>query len=96
MDWKEIDATTSEENVKKAEHAKAKQREEAANVAQAFNRLFKTDDGIKVMQHLSTVFIMNNDVTMNSPNINYEAAYKNGEAGVVKYIIKQIERAEVL
>ena len=32
----------------------------------------------------------------NSENINYESAYHNGEAGVVKFLINQMKQAEII
>jgi len=96
MNFDEINSLTSEESKQNAEHAKAQQKAEAASLSQAFARLFKTDDGQKVLQHLSDKCLINNDTPIASPNINYEAAYKNGEGGVIKYIINQMTRAESL
>jgi len=96
MDFNEIDDITSPEAKEKAQYAQKERRAEAASLSQAFARLFSTDDGQKVLQHLSDKCLVNNDTPINSPNINYEAAYKNGEGGVIKYIINQMGNAEVL
>jgi hypothetical protein len=48
------------------------------------------------MQDLMTRFIIDNSTPLNSPNVNYEAAYHNGEAGVVRFILNQIRLAEEL
>lgn len=75
-----------------AEEAKAK----AAALAKCYARVFRSEDGQKVLADLTNRYIMRNDVNPNAQNVNYEAAYKNGEAGVVKAIINQMQRAEIL
>ena len=67
--------------------AKTKALKELADNYQA---LFNTPLGQKVLADLTNKFIMNNSVSLSAQNINYEAAYKNGEAGVVHHIIKQL------
>lgn len=80
------------ENVKKQEAAHQKQ----IDTANAYARCFATKDGQKVIEHLSNEYIFNSNVELSSTNINYEAAYKNGEAGLVKMIIAQMTRAQNL
>lgn len=94
MGWKDVDSVTSEEGKAKAKKHAAEQRQSEVEIAKAYNRCFGTDDGKKVLADLTQRMIYNNDTPIDSPNINYEAAYKNGESGVVKFIIQQIARAE--
>jgi len=82
MSWANLNKAKSPSNDK----AIAAKRE----LERTFRRCFTTEDGEKVLQHLSQVFIYNNDTPIESPNINYQAAYKNGEAGAIKYIINQM------
>lgn len=90
MSWSDIEDTG------KAKESLAKQKEKAANTAQNYAKCFSTDEGQRVLQDLVDNFIMSNDTSLQSQNVNYEAAYHNGEAGLVKYILKQLERAKVL
>lgn len=78
----------------KANKTKAEIRERQTELAKAYNRCFSTDDGLKVLEDLSRRFIMDNDTPLSSANINYEAAYHNGESGVIKFIVHLIKRAE--
>lgn len=96
MDFKEIDDLTSPENKAKAEKAAANQKQAEIDLARAYNRCFKSTEGQKVLTDLTQRMIYNNDVPLDAPNITYEAGYKNGEAGCVKFIIHQITRAEVI
>ena len=84
--------------IKEAESLKAREREHQKQIdtANAYARCFATDDGMKVIEHLSNEYIFNSTVNLTSINVNYEAAYKNGEAGLVKMIIAQITRAQNL
>ena len=83
-------------NKERAAEAKARTAEERLALEQMFKRCFSTEDGEKVLQHLSQRFIYGNDVPLLSVNIDYTAAYKNGEAGLVKYIIHLLaERRDV-
>ncbi len=96
MSWNEIDQASSPEAKKASEKAAADKKQAESDLAKAYNRCFKTREGQKVLNDLTQRMIYNNDTALNVPNINYEAAYKNGEAGVVKFIIHQITRAEVI
>jgi len=69
-------------------------REKVLKVAKAYARCFATDEGQVVLQDLTANFIYNNDTAFESQNINYEAAYRNGEAGLVKFIISKISQVE--
>lgn len=83
MSWLDI----NKDNKEQVLQAKARNAEERLALEQMFKRCFTTEDGEKVLQHLSQRFIYGNDTPLESANINYTAAYKNGEAGLVKYII---------
>lgn len=89
MSWEDLEV--SQEN---AEKAKAKAREKQINLAKAYSRCFSTEDGFKVMEDLLNRFVMDNNTHFSSQNIEYEAAYHNGEAGVVKFIIHLTKQAE--
>tara|TARA_R110000868_G_scaffold62726_5_gene189442 strand:+ start:1216 stop:1491 length:276 start_codon:yes stop_codon:yes gene_type:complete len=91
MSWDKLEI-----DQEKANKSKAEIRERQVELAKAYHRCFSTDDGLKVLEDLSRKFIMDNDTPLNSTNINYEAAYHNGEAGVIKLIVHFIKRAEDL
>lgn len=93
MPWVDLDAVTNEG---KADKAKAESRQKASDLAKTYNRLFNTEDGKRVLADLTAKMLYNNDTDFTSANVNYEAAYHNGEAGVVKHIINLIRKAEVL
>ena len=92
----DIDNLTSPDNKAKADKAKDNQRAEAASLAQAYARLFRSDDGQKVMNDLYNKMVINNMPDESSKNINYMAAFKNGEAGCISYIQQQINSARVV
>ena len=96
MNFDDIDKLTSPEAKKKAEKAASDAKQLTIETAQAYHRLFKTVDGQRVLNDLTQNMIYGNDTSFEAININYEAAYKNGEAGVVKYIINQITKAEAI
>ena len=96
MNMTEINELTSKESKEKAEQSKANQQALAASMAQAYARLFKTDDGQKVLQDLSQKYFYNNAIDMESRNIDYRAAFANGEAEVIKQIINNMQSAEVI
>tara|TARA_R110000803_G_scaffold49532_2_gene103083 strand:- start:3640 stop:3915 length:276 start_codon:yes stop_codon:yes gene_type:complete len=91
MSWEDLDIDHD-----KVDKSKAEIRERQVELAKAYHRCFSTDDGLKVLEDLSRKFIMENETPLSSANINYEAAYHNGETGVVKFIVHLIKRAEVL
>lgn len=94
MSWDEIDqATVSKED---AELANKKRREESVKLAKNYHRCFSTPEGMKVLEHMTRYFMIENDTPLHSKNINYESAYHNGEAGVIRFIIQQIAKAEKL
>ena len=91
MSWDKLNtATDSKALEKQAEQIQKK----ALEMAIAFNECFESPAGQKVLEHLTSRFIFDNDTMFESPNVNYEAAYRNGEAGVVKFIINQIQQAK--
>ena len=92
MSWDSIDNT----NGKQAEEMQAKAREEQLALAKAFHDVFTSKSGQKVLEHLNGRFVYNNDTPFGSPNIEYEAAFHNGEAGAIKYINTMISRARIL
>ena len=92
MSWDSID-TDNKEAVSKL---KEEQRMKALEIAKAYSACFSTSEGKKVLEDLTTRFIYNNDTPFCSQNINYESAYHNGEAGVVKFLINQMKQAEII
>ena len=94
MSWDEIDKAAV--NTKAAKEHNAGKKAKSAALAKAYNRCFGDDNGKKVIEDLHQRFIYNNDTSFDSSNPNYEAAYHNGEAGVIKFIINQINQAEIL
>ena len=91
MSWKDL---TSGKFKEKAEKINARATEERLVLEQAFKRCFSSEDGKVVLQHLSQRFIYGNDVPLETKNIDYVAAYKNGEAGSIKYIIHLLVERE--
>ena len=96
MGWDDVNAATSEEGQAKAKKQAAEARQAEVSMAKSYNPCFSTEDGKRVLADLTQRMIYNNDTSFQSQNINYEAAYKNGEAGVVKFIISQISKAEII
>ena len=91
MSWKNIDRASSEAKSQYAEE----QRIKTIELARAYNGCFSTPEGKKVLEDLTSRFIYSNDTPFESQNVNYEAAYHNGESGVVKYVINLIQQAKV-
>ena len=91
MSWDSID-TDNKEAVSKL---KEEQRMKALEIAKAYSACFSTPEGKKVLEDLTSRFIYNNDTPFGSQNINYESAYHNGESGVVKFVINQIQQAKI-
>jgi len=83
-------------NEEKAREAQSAIRQKQAELAKAYSRCFSTDDGIKVLEDMSKRFLLENDTSLAAQNINYEAAYHNGESGVMRYVVHQIQQAEKL
>jgi len=95
MSWEDLNSNHSFDNeaAKKANNAA---REKAAELAQAYNHCFATLEGKRVLEDLTQRFIFQNNTPFGSENANYESAYHNGESGVVKFLINQIQQAEIL
>lgn len=91
MSWDDLEV-----NEDKAREAQSAIRERQIELAKAYNRCFGTDDGIKVLEDMSKRFLLENDTSLAAQNINYEAAYHNGESGVMRYVVHQIQQAEKL
>ncbi len=96
MDFNQIDEITSSKTKEKAKKARDNAKEKQVSMAQAYARVFSSDDGQKVLQDLSALFIYGNNTDLRAPNINYESAYHNGESGVVKFIIDRVQKARVI
>ena len=94
MSWEEIDKASVDTGASSKHNAE--KRAQAAELAKAYNRCFGSDDGKRVLSDLTARFIYNNDTPFASENVNYEAAYHNGESGVVKFVINQKQQAEIL
>ena len=94
MSWEEIDKASVDTGASSKHNAE--KRAQAAELAKTYNRCFGSDDGKRVLSDLTARFIYNNDTPFASENVNYEAAYHNGESGVVKFVINQIQQAEIL
>ena len=80
----------SNDNLKKAEELRVRQQE----LNNKFYRLFNTDDGKVVFQHLFDSFVMKNDTPLDAQNVEYEAGYHAGEAGVIKYISQRMSNSQ--
>ncbi len=91
MSWDKIDNAKVEAESKYAEEQKIKSIE----LAKAYSGCFSTPEGKRVLEDLTSRFIYNNDTPFESQNVDYEAAYHNGESGVVKYVINLIQQAKV-
>ena len=62
--------------------------------AEAYSRCFATEDGQKVVEDLTRKFLLDNSTDLGARNVEYEAAYHNGEAGVIRMIVHYIQQAE--
>ena len=91
MSWENIEGQGPE-----AKKQQAQAREKQAELAKAYARCFNTDDGQKVLEDLTRRFLLDNATALSSQNVAYEAAYHNGEAGVIRMIIHYIQQAERL
>lgn len=92
MTWENIDQLSDSKTAKK----QAELRKRNANdLAKAYHRVFTTDDGARILSDLTKRFVYDNDTSFGAENINYEAAYHNGESGVVKFLINQMRQAEI-
>jgi hypothetical protein len=93
MSWSEINQSADPDAAKKQE---AIRRQNASDIAKSYNRAFTTEDGQRILSDLNKRFLYDNDTSFGSANINYEAAYHNGESGVIKFILNQIAQAKIL
>jgi len=93
MSWNDIDQQIDPAKAKKQAGIR---KQHAADLAKAYHRAFGTDDGKRVLADMTSRFVYNNDTSFGAGNINYEAAYHNGEAGVIKFLINQLKQAEIL
>ncbi len=91
MTWETIEGQGPD-----AKKQKAKGKEQSSEVTKAYARCFNTDDGQKVLEDLTRRFLFDNSTSLSSHNVAYEAAYHNGEAGVIRMIIHYIQQAERL
>ena len=92
MSWSNIDQLADPEVAKKQAGIR---RQNAADLAKAYHRVFTTEDGARILADLTRRFVYDNDTSFGAENINYEAAYHNGEAGVIKFLINQMKQAEI-
>ena len=91
MTWTDLDEMGSGK-----EEYTAQARQKQIDLAKLYHRVFRTEDGLKVLEHLTTRYVINNTTSFNSPNIEYEAGYHAGEAGIVRMILQNITVAEEL
>ena len=91
MSWENIEGQGPD-----AKKQQAEIREKQAELSKAYARCFNTDDGQKVLEDLTRRFLFDNATALSSQNVAYEAAYHNGEAGVIRMIIHYIQHAERL
>jgi hypothetical protein len=88
MSWDTLDAKTEQT------HEQKLAQEQQIAMAKAYKRLFSSEDGAKVLADLNQRFIYNNTTNLDAVNPNYEAAFHNGESGVVKFCHLQMGLAE--
>ena len=93
MSWSNINQSTDSDLAKKQAGI---HRQNASDLAKSYHRVFTTDDGQRILSDLTRRFVYDNDTSFGSANIDYEAAYHNGEAGVIKFLINQMKQAEIL
>ena len=86
MSWQDLEL--DQDNAQESRDAI---REKQTELAKAYNRCFNTDDGSKVIDDMTRRFLLENNTSLSAQNINYESAYHNGEAGIMRYIIHQIQ-----
>jgi len=96
MSWDKINDASSREAKEAASKAQAERKEAVVALSKRYARCFSTEDGRAVLADLTNNLIINNNTPMDAVNINYMAAYKNGEKGVVNMIIHQITTAGVI
>jgi|TARA_R110000787_G_scaffold24258_5_gene69018 hypothetical protein len=93
MSWNELQGSHDPLKAKKASDIK---KQAQSDLAKSYHRVFTTEDGERILADLIRRFVYENDTEFGSSNINYEAAYHNGEAGSIKFIINQMKLAEIL
>jgi len=89
MSFEDLDVDTKEIDQRASEF-----REKQVELFKTFHRTFTTDDGKKVLDFLTKRFLIDNVTPVDFPNVDYLAAYKNGEAGIVRVILSYISQAE--
>jgi len=94
MSWDNINQATTDSE--QAKVANAEKRRAAAELARAYSQCFSGDIGKRVLEDMTQRFIFNNDTPFSASNVDYEAAYHNGESGVIKFIINQMQQAKIL
>ena len=94
MSWDDIDgASKSKEELEKIKKEKNAQ---ALELAKKISRLFSSDDGKVVYQHLFEKFLLQNDTEESAQNIEFSAGVTQGEINVIKYITSQFNKAKTL
>lgn len=98
MSWEDLegDNLSPEEKQEKAKKINAEKMQQASDLAKLYNRCFTTDDGIKVMAHLTNMFVFNNTTPLDADNPEYECGYHSGEANIIHFIINQIKKATII
>jgi len=93
MSWENINSQRYSDKKKIENESNLKNaKQKDIDLCKLYSRLFNTKDGQAALSDLTSKMIYSNDVSLTSENINYVAAYKNGEAGAIKYIINKIMR----
>jgi len=93
MSWSEINQSADPDVAKKQADVR---KQNVVDLAKSYHRVFTTDDGQRILSDLTKRFVYENDTSFGSENIDYEAAYHNGEAGVIKFVINQMKHSEIL
>jgi len=93
MSWSEINQSADPDVAKKQANVR---KQNVVDLAKSYHRVFTTDDGQRILSDLTKRFVYENDTSFGSENIDYEAAYHNGEAGVIKFVINQMKHSEIL
>ena len=91
-----MDKLNSEEARAEAQKSAGFKRQDESDLARAYNRCFSTDEGKRVLADLAARFIYHSGPELANSNIEYRAAYMNGQSGVVRFIHTQNQRAEIL
>ena len=91
MSWEDVEGRNED-----AHKASAEARERYSELAKAYSRCFSTEDGQRVIEDLTRKFLLENSTDLGARNVEYEAAYHNGEAGVIRMIIHYVQQAETV